>query len=847
MSQVTVEKLAEKIRVPVDTLITQFEAVGVTCADGKDHLLTEAEIEKLLSKISADKAAKGNSGNSAGRLTITRRKREKLKLKSSEEDKEVTVVIKRKRVFKPAEPGPQVEPELEILREEEAVEEPIVESQETVSEVVEEKVVETSDDKAEALDEVSVSNQADSKEQVQDTASDNEDFLPKLDESDAPAPNAEAPAKDKDAAKKPSSKKKKSKRRDDDSNTWGDSSPSAKRSSGANKKEKRHQRHLRHKLSADAAAKHAFEKPTEPMTKDVLIPETIVVSELAQRMSVKAVEVIKTLMRMGVMATINQSIDQDTAVLVTEEMGHTPVPQSTQTIEETLMVEHDGERVSRAPIVTIMGHVDHGKTSLLDYIRRTKVAAGEAGGITQHIGAYHVDTPRGMVTFLDTPGHAAFSAMRARGASTTDICIVVVAADDGVKPQTIEAIQHAKAAGVPIIIAINKVDKEEADIDRAKNEVAQHDVIPEDWGGDTQFIPVSAKSGQGIDELLEGILLQAEVLELTAVEDCPASGVVVEASVDKGRGSVATILVKSGTLKMGDFLLCGNECGRVRAMMDEVGRSIKTAGPSIPVQILGLSGAPSAGDHALVIDDERKAKEVAEFRQNKEREQRIARQQASKLESFMGKMGQDGGVQQLNIVLKTDVQGSSEALAEALEKLSTDQIKVNLVGRGVGGLNASDIHLAMASNGVLVGFNVRADATARKLAQQEGLKLHYFSVIYDVIDTIKQSMVGLMEPQYEEKIVGLAEVRDVFRHPKMGAIAGCMVLEGAVKRNKPIRVLRDNIVIYEGVLESLRRFKDDVMEVKSGIECGIGVKNYNDIKNGDQIEVFESHRKEITL
>ena len=828
MSKVTVEELAEKIRVPVDTILTQLAAVGVACDAGKDHKITEGEIEKLLSKIKDQKSGTTSSANT-GRLTLTRRTQEKIKLKSSEsDDKEVTVVIKRKRVIQQPPKPVEVQPE------------PVVEAVSDTQEVASAAIVETKDVSAP----VEVTEAPVTEKSVEAPAE-------KVTEDTPPAQPAEvasAPAKPAPVEHKSPNKKKKGRRTDADKSAWGSGAGARRGASGARGKDKRGGRFGARGRTADKqSSKHAFERPTEPVAKEVLIPEIIVVTELAQRMSVKAVEVIKSLMKLGVMVTINQSIDQDTAVLVVEEMGHTAVPQSTETIEESLIVEYDGERVTRAPIVTIMGHVDHGKTSLLDYIRRTKVAAGEAGGITQHIGAYHVTTPRGMVTFLDTPGHAAFSAMRARGAGSTDIVIVVVAADDGVKPQTVEAIQHAKAAGVPIIIAMNKVDKEEADLDRAKNEVSQHNVIPEDWGGDTQFMPVSAKTGAGVDELLEAILLQAEVLELKAVDDCPASGIVVEASIDKGRGSVATVLVKNGTLKIGDFLLCGNECGRVRAMTDEVGRPVKKAGPSIPVQVLGLSAAPSAGDLAQVIDDERKAKEVAEFRQNKERELRIARQQASKMESFMGKMGDDTANRQLNIVLKTDVQGSSEALAESLEKLSTDKIKVNLVGRGVGALNASDIHLAMASGGVLVGFNVRADTTARKLAQQEGLKLHYFSVIYDVIDTIKQSMLGLMEPQYEEKIVGLAEVRDVFRHPKMGAIAGCMVLEGGVKRNKTIRVLRENVVIYEGVLESLRRFKDDVMEVKSGIECGIGVKNYNDIKPGDQIEVFESHRKEVTL
>jgi translation initiation factor IF-2 len=575
---------------------------------------------------------------------------------------------------------------------------------------------------------------------------------------------------------------------------------------------------------------------------EVSVPEAITVSELAQKMSIKGTELIKSLMKMGVMATINQSLDQDTATLLVEELGHVAKPVSdndleTQ-IEELAAKEISGEKVPRPPVVTIMGHVDHGKTSLLDYIRSTRVAAGEAGGITQHIGAYHVDTDKGTISFLDTPGHAAFTAMRARGAKVTDIVILVVAADDGVKPQTIEAIQHSRAAGVPMVVAMNKMDKPDADIDRLKTELSQQQVIPEDWGGDTQFIPVSAKTGEGVDDLLDALLLQAEVLELKAVEDCPAQGVVIESTLDKGRGPVATILVQNGVLRRGDTLVTGQEMGRVRAMFDEAGRPIESAGPSMPAVVLGLSGTPDAGEDALVINDERKARELAEFRQQKQREIKLAKQQQTKLEDMFSRMG-TGETTMLNIVLKADVQGSVEALRDSLTKIQTDEVAVKVVSAGVGGINETDANLAVASNAILIGFNVRADAAARRIVEEHGIDLHYYSVIYDAIDQVKAAVSGMLSPEITEEIIGLAEVRDVFRAPKIGAIAGCMVVEGAVKRSAPIRVLRDNVVIYEGELESLRRFKDDVNEVRSGTECGIGVKGYNDVQVGDQIEVFE--------
>ena len=590
-----------------------------------------------------------------------------------------------------------------------------------------------------------------------------------------------------------------------------------------------------------AALQQAFTKPVQAVKTDVVIGETITVAELANKMATKATEIIKAMMKMGEMVTINQVLDQETAQLVAEELGHKVILRNENELEEEVLGDRDinAEKVTRAPVVTIMGHVDHGKTSLLDYIRKAKVAASEAGGITQHIGAYHVEMDDGkMITFLDTPGHAAFTSMRARGAKATDIVVLVVAADDGVMPQTIEAIQHAKAAGAPLVVAVNKIDKPEANPDRVEQELLQHEVISEKFGGDVQFVPVSAKKGTGVDDLLDAILLQSEVLELTAVKDGMASGVVIESYLDKGRGPVATILVQSGTLRKGDIVLCGFEYGRVRAMRDENGKEIDEAGPSIPVEVLGLSGVPAAGDEATVVRDEKKAREVALHRQGKFREVKLARQQKAKLENMFSNMT-EGDVAELNVIVKADVQGSVEAIIQSLQDLSTDEVKVKVVGSGVGGISETDATLAAASNAIMVGFNVRADASARRIIEAENIDLRYYSIIYELLNDVKAAMSGMLQPEFKQEIIGLAEVRDVFKHPKFGAIAGCMVTEGIVKRNNPIRVLRDNVVIFEGELESLRRFKDDVSEVRNGMECGIGVKNYNDVKVGDQIEVFE--------
>lgn len=851
MSEVTVAEYAEILKISPKLLLQQLESAGIACEAGLNHRVTDEQKQKLLDKLKSEHGGKDSvSGAGVTQFTVTRERVSELNVKvpGTSSKKTVKVVTKKTRKFIKRPTMPEgVEPIVAASVAEATVEMPV---EEVISEPVQ-AVIEEAAAPLQAKAEI-----VEAPVKVEPPVAATNTFT--VEEVVPPAPVVvaeEKPVKPKEAAKEahrtqPAFEDKrghggKDKERDGGAGAKKALKPAPK----GNKKirdiqdveseDGRHRkRRSKYKKFDDSPKKHGFEKPTAPVIRDVIIPETISLNELAQRMSVKGAEVIKVLMKMGIMATINQVVDQEIATLVCEELGHKVVLRKQDSLEDSIQINYEGDEVTRAPIVTIMGHVDHGKTSLLDYIRTTKVAAGEAGGITQHIGAYHVETNRGMITFLDTPGHAAFSAMRARGAKCTDVVVLVVAADDGVKPQTIEAIQHAKAAEVPMIVAINKVDKDGIDLDRIKNELVQHSVIPEDWGGDTMFVPVSAKVGTGIDELLEGILLQAEVLELRAHKDCPASGLVIESRLDKGRGPVATILVQNGTLKKGDIIITGSQYGRVRIMLDENGHPVNTAGPSIPVEVIGLSGTPSAGDEMTVVADERKAREIALFRQGKSREVKMARQQASKLEGFMDRM-QETGTRQLNIVVKADVQGSIEALTEVLEKLSNEEVIVKIVSKGVGGLNESDVNLAMASKGILVGFNVRADSTARKLAEQEGIELHYFSVIYDVIDTIRAAISGMVGPKFKEQIVGLAEVRDVFRSTKFGSIAGCMVVEGTIKRNLPIRVLRNDIVIYEGALESLRRFKEDAQSVRSGTECGIGVKNYNDVKVGDMIEVFE--------
>ncbi|MGA9031756.1 MAG: translation initiation factor IF-2, partial [Sulfuricaulis sp.] len=619
----------------------------------------------------------------------------------------------------------------------------------------------------------------------------------------------------------------------------------------AGKKVRRKVRMVANKpVVTSVTGQHGFERPTAPIVHEVALPETVTVAELAQKMSIKAAEVIKVLMQMGTMVTINQVLDRDTATLVVEEMGHVVKearPESPETLLAWPTAEAAGEAEPRPPVVTVMGHVDHGKTSLLDYIRKAKVASGEAGGITQHIGAYHVETPKGVVTFLDTPGHEAFTAMRARGAKATDIVILVVAADDGVMPQTIEAVHHARNAKVPLVIAVNKIDKPEAQPDRVRQELTKHEVVAEEWGGNEIFVNVSAKTGEGIDKLLESVLLTAEVLELKAPKTGPAAGLVVEARLDKGRGPVVTVLVQRGTLRKGDVILAGREFGRVRAMSDEKGHTVKEAGPSIPVEVQGLSGVPNAGEEVMVVESERKAREIALYRQGKFKDVQLARQQAAKLSDVFEQLKESEEAKPLNLIIKADVQGSIEALTVSLEKLSTPEVRVKVIHGMVGGITESDVNLAVASSAIIIGFNVRADATARKLIEHQGVDVHYYNVIYTAVDEVKAAMSGMLKPQFKEQLLGLAEVRDVFRSPKMGAVAGCYVVEGVVRRNRPIRVLRDNVVIFEGELESLRRFKDDAGEVKAGLECGIAVKNYNDVKVGDHIEVYEKVEVARTL
>jgi translation initiation factor IF-2 len=838
MAELTVKKLADVVGVSAERLLTQMQEAGIK---GKkvDSSVSEEERLALLSHLKRSHGEKADAAEPS-KITLKRKTKSQLKISSaSGQRKTVSVEVRKKRTYvkrsvleddnKPTEEAVAAEAKVETPVEAQVQQAPVAEvAVETQPAAAAETAVAAEAPKQPAAAVEPVAKAA-----------------PAAAVAEAPAaePVHENPRrKDKD----------KSRRADEDERPRrGKGGKSGREQDGnrGNRRGKGGKRAPAGRGRSSGPNQHGFEKPTAPVVHEVSIPESITVAELAKKMSIKAAEVIKVMFKMGAMATINQVLDQDTAVLVVEEMGHKAIPMQENAIEDALIESvqaAQGERVGRAPVVTVMGHVDHGKTSLLDYIRRTKVATGEAGGITQHIGAYHVETDNGMVTFLDTPGHAAFTAMRARGAQLTDIVVLVVAADDGVMPQTEEAIQHAKAAGVPLVVAVNKIDKEEADPDRVKNELAQRDVLPEDWGGDVQFAHVSAKSGEGIDALLDAILLQAELLELTAVKDAPGQGVVVESRVDKGRGSVSTLLVQNGTLRKGDIVLAGLHYGRVRAMLDENGNPIDEAGPAIPVEILGLDGTPDAGDEFTVVSSEKKAREVALFRQGKYREVKLARQQKAKLENLFENM-QAGDVKSLNIVLKADVRGSLEAIIQSLEDLSTDEVKVNIVSSGVGGIAETDANLALASSAILIGFNVRADNQAKAVVEREELELRYYSVIYDIIDDVKQAMTGLLSPEYREEIVGVAEVRDVFRSPKLGAIAGCMVIDGTVYRNKRIRVLRDNVVIYEGELESLRRFKDAVAEVRQGMECGIGVKNYNDVKVGDQIEVFDTIEVQRTL
>ncbi len=848
MSEVTVTQFAETIGVPVERLLGQLKDAGIKAKKADDVIGDEDKVKLLdsLRQKHGTEAKEEPAEDGPKKITLKRRTTSELKVGGSSvsKGKTVTVEVRKKRTY--------VKRSLVEAEEDKRIDSEVAQRLEQQLEVEAKQRAEAeAKRKAEEAEAKRKAEEEEAKRKEEEAKAASQ---PVAEPAPAPAPAA-PPAEDKAAKKteprkpdkpKASEKKPRGKGRRD---RFGEGEGELHIASDKTGRRKKKGGGRAAKPVVSGGGKHGFEMPTGPIVHEVSLPETITVGELAQKMSVKAAEVIKVMMGMGSMVTINQVLDQDTASIVVEEMGHTPVLLKENALEEEVIqgaAAGEGEEVTRAPVVTIMGHVDHGKTSLLDYIRASRVASGEAGGITQHIGAYHVETDRGMITFLDTPGHAAFTAMRARGAEVTDLVVLVVAADDGVMPQTKEAIQHARAAGVPLIVAVNKIDKPEADPDRVKNELAQQEVIPEDWGGDTMFAHVSAKAGTGVDALLEGILLQAEVLELKAVADGPASGIVIESRLDKGRGAVASILVQRGTLRRGDIVLAGHEYGRVRAMLDENGKPIDEAGPSIPVEILGLSGVPAAGDSAMVVADERKAREVALFRQGKFRDVKFARQQQAKLDDMFNQMA-EGEVNNLNILLKADVQGSLEAISDALLKLSTDEVRVKIVASGVGGINESDAHLAVASNAIVIGFNVRADAGAKRIIEEQEIDLHYYSVIYELIDEVKSAMTGMLAPEFKEEIIGLAEVRDVFRSPKLGAIAGCMVVDGTVKRNNPIRVLRDNVVIYEGELESLRRFKDDVNEVKNGTECGIGVKNYNDVKVGDQIEVYERIQVKRTL
>jgi len=828
MAGVSVKQLAEVLSVPVDRLLSQLSKAGMPF-ETEDQTVSDEEKMKLLEFLRDTHGAAAAKTDVPKKITLKRKTVSELKQsggtgKTTARGKTVNVEVRKKRTYMKR--SEVVSEEAERLKEEsEKIAQQRIEAEKKAEEDRARRAKATEDKAREEA------------EHLAKLEALKEEEKRKKEEAEAVTTVPATPAPEK--TEKRGGKREKPDRleKKERSTKYGREELHIDASKTGRRKKKRSSHGS---AVAYASTEHGFERPTAPIVREVAIPETITVGELSQKMAVKAAEVIKIMMGLGSMVTINQVLDQETASIVVEEMGHKVKLIDDNAIEKDIGLTEDqeGEQVTRAPAVTIMGHVDHGKTSLLDYIRNSKVASGEAGGITQHIGAYHVETEHGPITFLDTPGHAAFTAMRARGAQATDIVVLVVAADDGVMPQTKEAIQHARAAEVPIVVAVNKIDKEDAQPDRVKQELVAEQVVPEDWGGDTQFVHVSAHTGEGINELLDAILLQAEVLELKAAKDVPARGVIIESRLDKGRGTVATVLVQNGTLRKGDTILAGQEYGRVRALLDENGKSVSEAGPSIPVEVLGLSGSPSAGDEVLVVADERKAREVALFRQGKFRDVKLARQQKAKLENMFTQM-EEGEVNTLNLVIKADVQGSVEALDEALTKLSTDEVRVKIVASGVGGINESDVNLAVASSAVIIGFNVRADSSAKRLIEEEGIDLHYYSVIYDVIEEVKQSLSGMLAPEFKEEIVGLAEVRDVFKSPKLGAIAGCMVVEGVVKRNNPIRVLRDNVVIYEGELESLRRFKDDVQEVRSGTECGIGVKNYNDVRVGDQIEVFE--------
>ncbi|MDR6693946.1 translation initiation factor IF-2 [Stenotrophomonas sp. 1337] len=869
--QTTIRKLAELVNTPVEKLLEQLAGAGMKFS-GPDQVVTSSEKVKLLGFLRRShgkpEQAPEETDQSAKKITLNRRKQQEVTVNSGRSKTTVNVEVRQKRTYVKADGGRAMTPDEEradILRKLEESRARNLAEQQALAEkdrLRDEEIVRKREEEVAAKERAEAEKKAAEEAAVAAKAAEAlaasqpkvrapiDETAPRPPRAPAAAPAAprSAPPRSDDRNNRNAPRNERGPgdrfagqmhlsaadraRRGSSNNSNNRGRPGSRPTSG------------RRDMSRGGgnSGPHAFERPTAPVVREVAIGDTITVADLAQKLALKGGEVVKALFKMGVMATITQSIDHDTAALVTEELGHKAIRASDNDAEDALLAsagENQGEAVQRPPVVTIMGHVDHGKTSLLDYIRRTKVATGEAGGITQHIGAYHVETPKGVISFLDTPGHAAFTSMRARGAKLTDIVVLVVAADDGVMPQTKEAIQHARSAGVPLIVAINKIDKSGADPMRVKNELLSEQVVAEDFGGDTQMVEISAKTGLGIDDLLEAVSVQAELLELKAVDDGRANGVVIESSLDKGRGPIATVLVQQGRLKKGDYLVCGIQYGRVRALFDETGKQPEFAGPSIPVQVLGLSGVPEAGDDFVVVDDERLAKDVAQQRETKRRESRLVATAGSRMEDIMATLGKGEGQQVLNLVIKADVQGSVQALSQALVALSNDDIRINVIHSGVGGITESDANSAAASKATVIGFNVRADASARRIIESNGVDLRYFSIIYDVIDQVKQVASGLLGVEIREEIIGIAEVRDVFRSSKLGAVAGSMVIEGVVKRNKPIRVLRDSVVIFEGELESLRRFKENVEEVRNGTECGIAVKAYNDVKPGDQIECFE--------
>jgi translation initiation factor IF-2 len=830
MADVTVTQFANALKVSVDKLIAQLDQAGIA-VDGPEAMISEEAKLELLTHLRRSHGSAGE-GSAPARITLKRKSQSELKLASVQgRARTVNVEVRRQRTY--VNRG--------VLEEQARQQQEQVDQQRRDVEEAQRRQLEKAEAERQERERIELENRRRVEEEQARSRL--------LEETRKAAERHSADDADRQRRAPPEAKREESPR--------AAHLPLADKEEGPTKygrqelhiagdvsaKHKKKKRIKSRSAPADQEQKHAFERPTAPVKREVSIGETITVAELAQKMAVKATEVIKVLMNLGVMATINQPIDRASATLVVEELGHSAKAVKEDQIEDDLQVSASELQLEvRAPVVTVMGHVDHGKTSLLDYIRRAKVAAGEAGGITQHVGAYRVKTDKGMVTFLDTPGHAAFTAMRARGAKVTDVVVLVVAADDGVMPQTIEAIQHARAANVPIVVAVNKIDKSDADPERVRSELAKQEVVPEEWGGNSIFVNVSARTGEGIDKLLEAILLQAEVLELRAPTQGLASAFVVESSIEKGRGAVVTVIVKKGTLRLGDAILAGTEYGRVRAMFDEAGEAVTEAAPSVPVVVLGLSDAPNAGDELLVVESERKAREVALYRQGKFRDNKLAKS-GTRAEDAFSQLG-EAKIGIVQVLIKTDVQGSAEALRDALAKLSTEEVQARVIASGVGGITASDIQLAAASRAVVIGFNVRADAGAREAVKETGVDVRYYSIIYEAIDDVKQMMSGLLAPEIKEQIVGVAQVREVFRSSKFGVVAGCLVTEGTVKRNNPIRVLRDNVVIFEGALESLRRFKDDVAEVRAGTECGIGVKNYQDVRVGDQIECY--FRTEVT-